>query len=356
MRGGSARGAWLGEGRSRTEIPIIRKLRRDCGRFRERIIGGIDSRNSGGGERHAFRRQAPGDNQVRMGFAHQPMISDADIAERRLRIDAEYGVGICAGRFFRLDVMRANTGVGGGIKAEQASDLAQIRVFGIAQLSISERDVEQPVQHMLQHDRIAREQPSDLTGVAVKSVGALAGEIEHQPDMVFFTGRYFKHLVKRRHLVAGNITIRPRHFSTERDRRDRERNRLPRVDLRRTRSRTVVELNVMGDTIEQCAERPAKRELDRAADHSPDKAHRSETLPSSKEVIDVTFGWQVCIRPAALFYSRTAIVNRAVNLPRRLAARGVGGAVRRNRDRRRVGRICDRLWLSPRGTGNRVAR
>ena len=153
---------------------------------------------------------------------------------------------------------------------------------------------------MLQHDRIACEQASDLAGIAVKSMRALAGEIEHQPDMVFFAGRYFEHIVKRRHLVAGNSAIRPRHFSTERDRRDRERNRLPRVGLRRIRSRTVVELNVVADAIEQCAERPAKRELDRAADHSPDKAHRSETLPSSKEVIDVTFGWRVCIRPAPL--------------------------------------------------------
>jgi hypothetical protein len=38
---------------------------------------------------------------------------------------------------------------------------------------------------------------------------------------------------------------------------------------------TMVECDVMADTIEQRPERPAKGELDRAADHSPDKAHRS---------------------------------------------------------------------------------
>ena len=104
---------------------------------------------------------------------------------------------------------------------------------------------------LAQHHRVVSQQPPDLPGVAIKSMGALAGEIEHQLDMVFLAWRYLEHLVKRRHFLAGDVAIRPRHLGSERDRRDRERHSLARVGLGGIAPRTRARCHMVGDTVEQ---------------------------------------------------------------------------------------------------------
>jgi len=132
---------------------------------------------------------------------------------------------------------------------------------------------------MLEHDRIGGEQPPDLASVAFKSVTAFAGEVEDQPDMLFLTRRDLKHLVKGGDLVAGDVAIRPRHLGAERDRRDRKRNRPARVGVGRIVPMPMPVHDVIGGTIEQCPERAAKGQIERARHYSANKAHRFRILP-----------------------------------------------------------------------------
>ncbi len=168
--------------------------------------------------------------------------------------------------------MGADAGVVGAVEAEMMRHLTQIGILGRAYPAVGKGYVKQPVEQMLEHDRLGGEQPPDLAGVALKPVNAPAGEIEDQIDVFFLAGRDLKDLVKSGDLVAGDVAVGARHLGAERDRGDRERDAPARVAVGRI-VRVVVH-DVIRGAFEQCTERAAKWQLARAGDYSADKAHR----------------------------------------------------------------------------------
>ena len=129
---------------------------------------------------------------------------------------------------------------------------------------------------ILEHCPIVREQTADLAGIALKPRGALAGEIEDQPHVIFFARWDLKDLTKGGDLVAGNCTVGLRHLGAERDYRNREGDTAARVaisafaDAMRVPSR-----NVMRHAVQQNTERPAKRQVAGTGNDAADKAHRT---------------------------------------------------------------------------------
>src|SRR5262249_3403378 len=110
----------------------------------------------------------------------------------------------------------------GSLEPEMARYLAQIHVFGRADPAIGERDVEQPAKKIFEDHPVIREQTPDLTGIALKTGGALAGEVKDQPDMLLLARRDLEDLTKGGDFVAGNGAVGPGHLGAERDHRDCE--------------------------------------------------------------------------------------------------------------------------------------
>src|SRR5215468_10843130 len=75
-------------------------------------------------------------------------------------------------------------------------DLTQIGIFGIAQPAIRQRDVEQAAEQVFKHRLIIREQPADLSRIAVEPGGAAASDVEHQPDVLLFAGRHLEYVAE----------------------------------------------------------------------------------------------------------------------------------------------------------------
>ena len=171
------------------------------------------------------------------------------------------------------------------VEAEMPSDLAQIVILGRANPTVGERYMEQAAEEILEHRAIAREQSPDLPGVAVKPGGALAGEIEDEPNMLFFAGGNLEHFAKGGNFIASDCTIGLCHLGAERDDRNREGDPLPRiVILALAIAPRVPTRDMTRRAFEQRAERAAKGQLSSAGKDTADKAHlfRSTRLRSGQ--------------------------------------------------------------------------
>src|SRR3984893_11661357 len=167
-----------------------------------------------------------------------------------------------------------DAGIIARIKPEMPSDLAQIVILGRANPAVGERDMEQAAEEILEHRAIAREQTPDLPGVAVEPGGALAGEIEDEPHMLFFPGGNLEHFAKGGNFVAGDGTIGLCHLGAERDHRNRKGDPLPRVViLALAIAPRVPTRDMTRRAFEQGAERAAKGQLTSAGKNTADKAH-----------------------------------------------------------------------------------
>src|SRR6516162_490528 len=270
IRAGSPRRSWLGERRSRTGSGSSRSGAAFC----DLVIGGVDTRDSGGRQRDAFRRQPLRDDEVGMTLAHQTMIGFADRAGRGVRQNPEDRVGILARLLFRAHMERPDSGIIHCIEAEMPSNLAQIGILGGENAAVGQGNVEQATEKILQDWPIGRKQAADLAGIALETGGALAGEVKHQPDMLLFARRDLKDLAKSRDFITGDDPIRPCHLGAERDNRDREGDASARVALATLGgAMRMPARNVTRRACQQRAKRAAKRQLAGSGDDSANKAH-----------------------------------------------------------------------------------
>src|SRR5439155_3579759 len=136
-----------------------------------------------------------------VALPHEAMIGIEDHPDRRIGLDPEDRVWIFGPVMVDADVVRPDAGVFARIEAEMPCDLAQIGILGRADPAIGERNMKEAPEQVLKYGTIGGEQTPDLPGVAVEAGGALAGEIEDQPDMIVFAGRNLKHLAKGGDLV-----------------------------------------------------------------------------------------------------------------------------------------------------------
>src|SRR6266481_2981756 len=164
-----------------------------------------------------------------MALTHQPVVSLTNGRELRVGLDPEDRIGVLRPVGFDADMVCPDAGVIARIEPEMPSDLAQIVILGRADPAVGERYMEQAAKEILEHRSIAREQASDLPGVAVEPGGALAGEIEDEPNMLLFAGGNLEHFAKGGNFVAGDCAVGLCHLGAERDHRNREGDPLPRV-------------------------------------------------------------------------------------------------------------------------------
>src|SRR3984893_6934483 len=167
-----------------------------------------------------------------------------------------------------------DAGIIARIKPEMPSDLAQIFILGRGNPAVGERYMEQAAEEILAHRAIAREQTLDLPGVAVEPGGALAGQVEDEPNMLFFASGNLEHFAKGGNFVAGDGTIGPCHLGAERDHRNREGDPLPRVVvLALAIAPRGPARDMTRRAFEQPAERAAQGQLTSAGKNTADKAH-----------------------------------------------------------------------------------
>src|SRR5262245_39808999 len=209
-----------------------------------------------------------------MALTHQPVVSLTNGRELGGGFDPEDRVGVLRPIGFDADMVCPDAGMIARIEAEMPSDLAQIFILGRANPAVGERDMEEAAEEILEHRAIAREQTPDLPGVAVEPGRALAGQIEDEPNMLFFPGGDLEHFAKGGNFVAGDGTIGRCHLGTERDHRNRESDSLPRiVSLVLAVAPRVPTRDMTRRAFEQRAERAAKGQLTSAGKDTPDKAH-----------------------------------------------------------------------------------
>jgi len=154
--------------------------------------------------------------------------------------------------------------------------LAEITIFGGAEATIGERDVEKTAEQIFEHGSIRCEQTPDLTRIAFEPGAALAGKVKDQPDMLFFARGDLKYFAKGGEFVAADQTVGPSHLGTERDHGDRERDPPTRVVVAAIAVSVVAPVREMpDDTFEQLADRPAKRQIVGNGNDPADQAHRN---------------------------------------------------------------------------------
>src|SRR6516225_10233643 len=127
-----------------------------------------------------------------MARAHQAVVGLPDRAQRSVPTDAEDYVWILGLLLFHPDVMRPNAGVVAVTEAKMLGDLVQVGILVGADPTVGEGNMEQPAEQVLEHRLVAREQPADLTRIALEPGCAFASEIEHQPDVIFLAPRDLK--------------------------------------------------------------------------------------------------------------------------------------------------------------------
>ena len=214
------------------------------------------------------------DDEIGMALTHQPVVGVANRRERRVGRNPEDRIGVLRPVGFDADMVRPDAGIVARIEAKMPSDLAQIVILGRANPTVGERDMEQAAEEILEHRAIAREQTPDLPGIAVEPGCALAGQIEDEPNMVFFAGRDLEHFAKGGNFVAGDGAIGRCHLGTKRDHRNRKGDSLPRiVSLALAVAPRVPTHDMTRRAFEQRAERAAKGQLTGASKNTADKAH-----------------------------------------------------------------------------------
>jgi hypothetical protein len=155
------------------------------------------------------------------------------------------------------------------------SHLAEISIFGGAEATISERDVEKTADQIFEHGSIRRKQTPDLTGIAFEPGGASAGKVKDQPNMLFFARGDLKHFAKSGEFVAANRTVGPSHLGPERDHCNRERDPPTGVVTAAIAVSVVAAVRKMADNpLEQLAHRPAQRQIVGNGNDPADQAHR----------------------------------------------------------------------------------
>src|SRR5215469_1587293 len=201
------------------------------------------------------------------------MVGLADDAERGAPVDPEDGMRIFD-LLLHVDVVRADANVVARAKAEMPGDRAKIVIFGRTDPTVGERDVKQPTKQVLEHSAIVGEQTADLAGITLEPGGALAGEIEDQPDVILFARRDLEDLEKSRDLVPCHRPIGSRHLGAERndgncksDAAARVVVAIPTVGLR------MPSRKVARHALKQGAERTAEGQLARPGDNVAKKAH-----------------------------------------------------------------------------------
>jgi hypothetical protein len=202
------------------------------------------------------------------------VVSVANGRECGTGLDPEDRIGVVQPVGFDADMVCPNAGIIARVEPEMPSNLAQIVILGRANPAVGERDMEQAAEEILEYGAIAIEQTPDLSGVAVEPGGALAGQIEDEPNMLFFAGGNLEHFAKGGNFIAGDGTIGLCHLGAERNHRNREGDLLPRVVI------LALAIAPRGPTrdmtrraFEQRAERPAKGQLTSTGKNTADKAH-----------------------------------------------------------------------------------
>src|SRR5207237_1455215 len=160
------------------------------------VVSGVDPRDSGRRQRDAFGWQPLRDHEIGMRLTDQTMVGLADCAEGGSGQHAENRIGIFGGLRSRAGVEGPNAGVFRRLEAKMPGDFGQVIVLGAAETAIGEGDVKKAAEKVLEHRPIIREQPADLSSVALEPGGALPGKIEDEPDVLLFVRRHLKDLAE----------------------------------------------------------------------------------------------------------------------------------------------------------------
>jgi hypothetical protein len=169
---------------------------------------------------------------------------------------------------------RPDAAIIASIKTEMVSDFAQIGILGRKDAAIGESNMEQTAEKIFEYRLIIGKQTADLAGVAFEPGGAFSGEVEDQPDMLFFARRDLEYFTKGGDLVAGDDAVGSGHLGAKGDDRDGEGDAAARIVVRA--SGGIMRLPT-GDVArcpgEQCPERTTERQVAGAGDDATNKAH-----------------------------------------------------------------------------------
>ena len=99
---------------------------------------------------------------------------------------------------------------------------AQEAFLALVVAAVGERDVEEPLEDVLEHLRLVPEHPGDAARIGVEAGDVLAGEVEDAGGGGLVLGRDAEHLAERGDLGDAHQAVGLGHLGAEADDRDRE--------------------------------------------------------------------------------------------------------------------------------------
>ena len=116
----------------------------------------------------------------------------------------------------------ANAREGAFVEPEDAGDLGEIGELALVHGAVGAGDVEEPVEHALQHHRIVGEEARDVARIGVETGHVLLGEVVDARDVPILARRDRKDAAEGVDLRARHDAVGLRHLGGERDDADRE--------------------------------------------------------------------------------------------------------------------------------------
>ena len=230
----------------------------------DHLIGGVDRREPGRGDRDELLRHAARDQPVGMVVGDQLAVAPPHLVERQSALDAEHDIGIGVAE---IDVAGQDALVVRLVDLEDLGDAVQEIALALMQHAVGLGDVEQPVEDILQHRAVlaARAaQPRHPLGIGLEAGDVLLGEVVEPRDVARLVGRHREDLLEGADLVLRDDAVGLRHLGRKRDHGDRE------GDL-------AAQLRIAGE--ERCA-RPRRR----PATPKPDGDARETNSPRRNQI------------------------------------------------------------------------
>ncbi len=123
---------------------------------------------------------------------------------------------------FRREMSGADAAEFIGRETENFRHPFQERRFARMQHPVGLGDLEQPVENVFQHRRIADEQPRDLAGIDLEAGDILARHVEHAAHIGFLLRRHAEGALERFQFRLAHHAVGLGHLAGQRDHRDGE--------------------------------------------------------------------------------------------------------------------------------------